>query len=84
MIKSIDFNAILLTRGTPKNDENGFGFLVLRSARRNFLSIEPLPKVFFCGSTSSPQEEKLNNFSLSPFTLSLSKGKLRNFAGSSI
>jgi Tfp pilus assembly protein PilX len=42
--------------------------------------IEPLAKVFFCGSTSSPRTEKLNNFNLSPFTLSMSKGKLRTFA----
>ena len=40
-------------------------------------------KSFFCGSTSSPRTEKLNNFNLSPFTLSLSKGKLRTFARSS-
>jgi len=46
--------------------------------------IEALAKVFFCGSTSSPRTEKLNNFNLSPFTLSLSKGKLRTFARSSI
>jgi hypothetical protein len=44
---------------------------------------ELLAKVFFCGSTSSPRTEKLNNFNLSPFTLSLSKGKLRTFAGGS-
>jgi len=44
---------------------------------------EALAKVFFCGSTSSPQTEKLNNFNLSPFTLSLSMGKLRTFARSS-
>ena len=48
------------------------------------LTIEPLAKVFFCGSTSSPRTEKLNNFNISPFTLSLSKGKLRTFARSSI
>jgi len=47
------------------------------------LKDEPLAKVFFCGSTSSPRTEKLNNFNLSPFTLSLSKGKLRTFARSS-
>jgi len=46
--------------------------------------IEALAKVFFCGSTSSPRTEKLNNFNLSPFTLSLSKGKLRTFVRSSI
>src|SRR4030042_2052605 len=49
-----------------------------------FLSLEPLAKVFFCGSTSSPRTEKLNNFNISPFTLSLSKGKLRTFARSSL
>jgi hypothetical protein len=42
--------------------------------------IEPIAKVFFCGSTSSPRTEKFNDFNLSPFTLSLSKGKLRTFA----
>ena len=47
------------------------------------LKCEALAKVFFCGSTSSPRTEKLNNFKLSPFTLSLSKGKLRTFARSS-
>jgi hypothetical protein len=41
---------------------------------------EPIAKVFFCGSTSSPRTEKVNDFNLSPFTLSLSKGKLRTFA----
>jgi hypothetical protein len=40
-------------------------------------------KSIFCGSTSSPRTGKLNNFNLSPFTLSLSKGKLRTFARSS-
>jgi|GEM_PF-3243747 len=34
-------------------------------------------------SKGSPRTEKLNNFNLSPFTLSLSKGKLRTFARSS-
>jgi len=43
-------------------------------------SSEPIAKVFFCGSTSSPRTEKVNDFNLSPFTLSLSKGKLRTFA----
>src|SRR4030043_552734 len=42
----------------------------------------PFAKVFFCGSTSSPRPKNLNNFNLSPFTLSLSKGKLRTFARS--
>jgi len=52
---------------------------------RNILKrMELLAKVFFCGSTSSPRTEKLNNFNLSPFTLSLSKGKLRTFARSSM
>jgi len=46
--------------------------------------MEALAKVFFCGSTSSPRTEKLNNLNLSPFTLSLSKGKLRTFARSSL
>jgi hypothetical protein len=41
---------------------------------------EVIAKVFFCGSTSSPRTEKVNDFNLSPFTLSLSKGKLRTFA----
>jgi hypothetical protein len=46
---------------------------------------EPIAKVFFCGSTSSPRTEKVNDFNLSPFTLSRepverSKGKLRTFA----
>ncbi len=49
-----------------------------------FLTMEALAKVFFCGSTSSPRTEKLNNFNLSPFTLSLSKGKLRTFARASM
>jgi hypothetical protein len=31
---------------------------------------EPIAKVFFCGSTSSPRTEKVNDFNLSPFTLS--------------
>jgi len=31
---------------------------------------EPIAKVFFCGSTSSPRTEKFNDFNLSPFTLS--------------
>jgi hypothetical protein len=48
------------------------------------LTIEPIAKVFFCGSTSSPRTEKVNDFNLSPFTLSLSKGKLRTFAITSI
>ena len=48
------------------------------------VTVEALAKVFFCGSTSSPRTEKLNNFNLSPFTLSLSKGKLRTFARSSV
>src|SRR4030043_276438 len=52
-------------------------------AVQNLLLAEALAKVFFCGSTSSPRTEKLNNFNLSPFTLSLSKGKLRTFARSS-
>jgi hypothetical protein len=43
-------------------------------------SFEPIAKVFFCGSTSSLRTEKVNDFNLSPFTLSLSKGKLRTFA----
>ena len=43
-------------------------------------TMEPIAKVFFCGSTSSPRTEKVNDFNLSPFTLSLSKGKLRTFA----
>ena len=50
----------------------------------NDLFIEPIAKVFFCGSTSSPRTEKVNDFNLSPFTLSLSKGKLRTFAITSI
>jgi len=46
---------------------------------------EVIAKVFFCGSTSSPRTEKVNDFNLSPFTLSRepverSKGKLRTFA----
>ena len=44
------------------------------------LHSEPIAKVFFCGSTSSPRTEKFNDFNLSPFTLSRSKGKLRTFA----
>jgi len=50
----------------------------------NYETLEALAKVFFCGSTSSPRTEKLNNLNLSPFTLSLSKGKLRTFARSSL
>ena len=46
--------------------------------------LEPIAKVFFCGSTSSPRTEKVNDFNLSPFTLSLSKGKLRTFAITSL
>jgi hypothetical protein len=56
----------------------------IRVQKGNSNTIEALAKVFFCGSTSSPRTEKLNNFNLSPFTLSLSKGKLRTFARSSI
>jgi hypothetical protein len=47
---------------------------------KELLTNEPIAKVFFCGSTSSPRTEKFNDFNLSPFTLSLSKGKLRTFA----
>src|SRR4030042_5786834 len=55
--------------------------------RFNHLYLNLLQK-FFCGSTSSPRTEKLNNFNLSPFTLSCEpveqpKGKLRTFARSS-
>jgi len=61
-------------------------FKTLRSLycyRAKSLNFEPLAKVFFCGSPSSPRTEKLNNSNLSPFNLSLSKGKLRTFARSS-
>jgi len=52
-------------------------------------TLEPIAKVFFCGSTSSPRTEKFNDFNLSPFTLSRepverSKGKLRTFAITSL
>jgi len=56
----------------------------IRVQKGNSYTIEPLAKVFFCGSTSSPRTEKLNNFNLSLFTLSLSKRKLWIFARSSI
>ena len=36
----------------------------------NFNTPEPIAKVFFCGSTSSPRTEKVNDFNVSPFTLS--------------
>jgi len=35
-----------------------------------FNTNEPIAKVFFCGSISSPRTEKVNDFNLSPFTLS--------------
>jgi len=50
----------------------------------NRQSIEPLAKVFFCGSTSSPRTDKVNDSNLKPFTLSLSKGKVQIFARASI
>ena len=58
----------------PENIEN------LDYSREISFPDEPIAKVFFCGSTSSPRTEKVNDFNLSPFTLSLSKGKLRTFA----
>ena len=68
----------LLREGKGKNN-----LLIFVGELTKLYLNEALAKVFFCGSTSSPRTEKLNNLNLSPFTLSLSKGKLRTFARSS-
>src|SRR4030043_981310 len=72
--------------GLPQRGEAGTKNIYLAEPAENTeknLIFELLAKVFFCGSTSSPRTEKLKNFNLSPFTLSLSKCKLRTFARSS-